>query len=59
MARKFTNQLLEMIEEGILDKDTVILACLNYMSESEVQDMAECNEFLSTEDEDSEDDCHD
>jgi hypothetical protein len=59
MARKFTNQILEMIEDGILDKDTVILACLNYMSESEVQDMAECNEFLSLEDEDSEDTCHD
>ena len=32
---------------------------LFYMSESEVQDMAECNEFLPTENEDSEDDCHD
>jgi len=59
MVRKFTNQILEMIEDGILDKDTVILACLNYMSESEVQDMAECNEFLPTEDEDNEDTCHD
>lgn len=62
MVRKFTNQILEMIEDGILDKDTVILACLNYMSESEVQDMAECNEFLpieDEEDEDNEDTCHD
>jgi hypothetical protein len=46
-----------MVEDGVLDKDTVILACLNYMSESEVQDMAESNEFLLEEEE--EDDCHD
>lgn len=58
MARKFTNQILQMLEDGILDKDTVILACLNYMSESQVQDMAECNEFISAE-EDNEDDCYD
>ena len=30
MVRKFTNQILEMIEDGILDKDTVILAWLNF-----------------------------
>ncbi len=58
MARKFTNQLLEMVEEGILNKDTLILACLNYMSESDVQDMAECNNFIVDE-EDGEDDCND
>ena len=57
MARKITNQLLQMVEEGILDKDTLILACLNYMSESEVQDMAECNNFIV--DEGGEDDCND
>lgn len=46
MTRKYTNQILELIEEGVLNKDAVILACLNYMSESEVQDMAESNEFI-------------
>jgi len=55
MTRYYTNQLLEMIEEGILDKDTVINACLSYMSESEVQDMMESNEFIEEEDEDEED----
>ena len=58
MARKITNQLLQMVEEGILDKDTLILACLNYMSESEVQDMAECNNFIVYK-KDEEDDCND
>jgi len=51
MTRYYTNQLLEMIEEGILDKDTVINACLSHMSESEVQDMMESNEFIEEEDE--------
>ena len=50
MPRRYTNQLLEMIEEGILDKDQVILACVNYMSEQDVQDMMECNEFIESED---------
>jgi len=46
MSRKYTNRLLEMIEEGILDKDNVILACVKYMPESDVQDMMEVNEMI-------------
>lgn len=44
-ARKHTNKLLESIEGGCLDKDLVILACLKYMSEDEVEDMAHINGF--------------
>ena len=44
--RKNTNKLLEMVEEGLLDKDQVILACVKYMSEDEVTDMMEANEFV-------------
>ena len=54
MTRQYTNRLLEMIEEGLLDKDNVIMACVKYMSEDDVQDMMKCNEFLY-EDEDEED----
>ena len=46
MAREATNQLLEMVEEGILDKDTVIMACVKYMSEDDVSDMMHHNEFI-------------
>lgn len=57
MARDFTNKLLEDIDNGILDRDTVIMACVKYMSEDDVQDMMECNEFVDIEDEeDYEDD---
>ena len=56
MSRNYTNQLLEMIEDGLLDRDTVIMACVKYMSESDVQDMMEANEFIEEqyEDEDEE-----
>ena len=54
MTRQITNRLLEMIDEGVLSKDTLIIAALNYMSEADVRDMAESNEFL-TEDDDDED----
>lgn len=48
MARphKTTKKLLELIEDGTLDMEIVLKACLNYMSESEVLDMATDNEFL-------------
>lgn len=46
MTRKYTNKLLEMVEEGILDRDTVIMACVSYMSEDQVEDMMHCNNFL-------------
>ena len=48
--RIYTNMLLELIEDGMLDKDTVIMACLKYMSEDDVKDMMEANEFIVDED---------
>lgn len=45
MSRQVTNRILEELEEGILDPDTVIMACLKYMSEDDVADMAHINEF--------------
>ena len=47
--RTYTNKLLEMIDEGLLNRDTVILACVGYMSESDVKCMMECNEFIEEE----------
>ncbi len=54
MTRQYTNQLLEMIEDGLLDKGTVIDACLSYMSESDVQDMMESNDFIEAEEDEDE-----
>ena len=58
MTCKYTDLLLEMIEDGLLDRDTVITACVLYMSEDQVQDMMESNRFIPEqfEDEEEEDD---
>jgi len=49
MTRFYTNMLLEMVEDSVLDRDHVIMACLKYMSEDEVKDMMEANEFIDPE----------
>jgi len=54
MTREATNKILEMVDDGILDKDTVIMSCLKYMSEDDVADMAHANEFFINEEEDDE-----
>jgi hypothetical protein len=54
-ARHYTNLLLEQIEEGILDKDTVIQAFACYLSESDVEEMMRMNEFLFEEEEEDSD----
>ena len=49
MARQYTNQLLEMIEDGLLSNESVVNMAMSYMSESDVQDMMQCNELLEEE----------
>ena len=46
MSREITNKLVEMVDDGILDARTLALACLKYMSEDDVEDMAVINEFI-------------
>tara|TARA_E500000331_G_scaffold133437_1_gene130441 strand:- start:1421 stop:1591 length:171 start_codon:yes stop_codon:yes gene_type:complete len=55
MTRQATDKILEMVEQGILDRDTVIMSCLKYMSEDDVADMAHSNEFFINEDEEDDD----
>ena len=50
-TRKVTNQILELVEDGILDPQAVMEACLKYMSEDDVADMAHCNELILEEEE--------
>ena len=45
-TRKYTNMLLELLENEVLDKYNVIQACLSYMSEDDVKDMCEKNEYV-------------
>ena len=52
MTREATCKLLEMVEEGVLDRDNVIMACVKYMSEDDVADMCHINDFFYDEEED-------
>jgi hypothetical protein len=53
-ARKVTNKLLEMMDEGVLDPRLLAEACLSYMSEADVADMAHVNELIIEDDEEEE-----
>ena len=53
-TRKVTNQLLELVDEGVLDAREVLAAALGYMSEADVADMAHSNDLV-LEEEDAED----
>ena len=50
-VRKATNKVIELAETGVLSWETIARAALDYMSEDEVADMAQCNEFIEDEDE--------
>jgi len=51
MARKQTNYLLELIDSGMIDANTVVTMALQYMSEFEVADMMRVNDILVEDDE--------
>ena len=53
-TRKATNKLIEMIDEGLLDKRDIIVMALKWMSEDDVKEMCEANE-INLEDEEDED----
>ena len=56
MTREATCKLLEMVEEGVLDRDNVIMACVKYMSEDDVADMCHINDFFYEDDKEEDDD---
>lgn len=51
--RKYTNKILEMTDEGLLDRDTLIRDLLCWMSESDVEEFYDRN-LSDGEDEDEE-----
>lgn len=52
--REYTIKLLNALQEGVIDRDTVITAALQHMSEDEVRSMCEANGFFE-DDEEAED----
>lgn len=55
MSREATAKLLQLVDDGLLTPYQVMLACINYMSEADVEDMATSEGFIE-EDEESDDD---
>lgn len=49
-TRKYTCMLLDMVDQGVIDPKKLVEACLSYMSEADVYDMAWTNEFILGED---------
>lgn len=48
-SRKITCKLLDMMDEGAIDSRTLVEMCLNWMSESDVAEMAERNDIFEFE----------
>lgn len=57
-SRRYTCELLSLVEDDMVDKDALIRDLLGYLSESEVADFARKNDYItwldSDEDEDGE-----
>lgn len=51
-VRKATNTLIELAEQGLISWESIATACLRYMSEADVADMAHCGGFIEEEEDD-------
>lgn len=54
-VRAATNKVLEMIDEGLINPRDLVVMCLKWMSEDDVEEMCKANEIYLDE-EDEEDD---
>lgn len=45
-ARKYTNRLLDLIDEGMLDARSVVQHALGHLSEEDVKQLCEANEYV-------------
>ena len=50
-TRKSTNRLLEMIEDGSIDPKDVVMICVKFMSEDDVDEMCRINEVFEDDEE--------
>ena len=53
-VRKVTCQLIDLADDGVLSWETVAMACLSYMSEDQVADMASDNYLIDDQNDDDE-----
>jgi len=55
-SRRYTCELISLVEDGMLDKDALIRDLLGWMSESEVADFARRNDYITWLDNDEDED---
>jgi hypothetical protein len=54
-TREYTNKIIELVDDGIVDRDILIRDLLNWMSESDVAEFYDRNLRADDEDEDEDD----
>ena len=52
--RQYTVKLMGAVDSGAITQDTVIKACMSYMSEADVQEMIQMNDLFDVEEEENE-----
>ena len=53
---KNKSKLLELVDDGIIDAHTMLMSCVAYMSEAEVEGMLHCEGYLDDDDDNDDDD---
>ena len=46
MSRKYTNKLLELMEEGLMDPLDVAKTAIGFMSEDDVEELCRANDWV-------------
>lgn len=54
-TRAYTVALLDMVDQGVVDKDSLIQDLLGYLSEAEVEDFCRTNEYITGQEDEDED----
>jgi len=51
MTREYTDRLYEMLQDGLIDAESLVQDLLGWLSEDEVKEFAERNDYITEEDE--------
>ena len=55
-SRPYTTELLDMVEQGLIEKDSLINDLLGFLSEDEVRQFCRSNDYISYDPDSEEDD---
>lgn len=53
-SRRVTNQLLDLVDEGVVDRDSLIRDLLGWMSEEDVAEFARRNDYIIDDEDENE-----